>query len=265
MELVRDLKLKPPRRGLLEPQLHSHRASLGDMMLSQFSPMEDHAMQFEPFEDAIKWRKVHRNKLKGVTGRRRRAARPLMTCRKHHRCRTEACRVCMWEVRLWWAGEAVRIVLQRPYWTRCSVITKGLLVPYGQLAKFDLTAAVKRIRKRLQRSGISGKIVLGGLDVSLNIENNVITGWQFHLYLIVEGQNDERLRQAVRDAFPPDGDVQQAALFFHVFSLTQGNASVSNVQDADDAPLLAFGRVDRREDQVVVVFGAATRGASWAV
>lgn len=161
-------------------------------------------MQFEPFEDAIKWRKVHRNKLKGVTGRRRRAARPLMTCRKHHRCRTEACRVCMWEVRLWWAGEAVRIVLQRPYWTRCSVITKGLLVPYGQLAKFDLTAAVKRIRKRLQRSGISGKIVLGGLDVSLNIENNVITGWQFHLYLIVEGQNDERLRQAVRDAFPPE-------------------------------------------------------------
>jgi hypothetical protein len=165
-------------------------------------------MQFETFEDAIKWRKVHRNKLKGAIGRRRRAARPLMTCRKHHRCGTEACRVCMREIRLWWAGEAVKIILQRPYWTRCSVITKGLLVPYGQLAKFDLTAAVKRIRKRLERSKSRDRIVLGGLDVSLNIESNVIKGWQFHLYLIVDGQNDAKLQQAIRDAFPPEPTAQ---------------------------------------------------------
>ncbi len=27
-------------------------------------------------------------------------------------------------------------------------------------------------------------------------------GWQFHLDLIVEGQNDSKLQQAIRDAFP---------------------------------------------------------------
>ena len=126
-------------------------------------------MNFETFEGAIRWRKVHRNKLKTATKRQRRAARPLMKCRRGHRCDTEACRVCMREFRLWWAGEAVKIMLQRPNWTRCSVIAKDLLVPWRQLSTFDLTATVKRIRKRLQRSAIHDRIVLGGVDVSLNL------------------------------------------------------------------------------------------------
>lgn len=161
-------------------------------------------MNFETFEDARRWRKVHRNKLKTATRRQRRAARPLMKCRRGHRCETEACRICMREFRVWWAGEAVKIMLRRPDWTRCSVITKDLLIPYGQLSTFDLTAAVKRIRKRLQRSKICGRIVLGGLDVSLNIESNKIIGWQFHLYLLIEGKNDNDLQAAVKEAFPPE-------------------------------------------------------------
>jgi hypothetical protein len=150
-------------------------------------------MNFETFEDAVKWRKVHRKKLKTATRRQRRAARPLMRCRGGLRCETEACRICMRQFRLWWAGEAVKIMLQRPNWTRCSVIAKDLLVPYRQLSTFDLTAAVKRIRKRLQRSAIHDRIVLGGVDVSLNLEKNKIIGWQFHLYLLIEGKNDNDL------------------------------------------------------------------------
>ena len=161
-------------------------------------------MNFETFEDALRWRKVHRNKLKTATKRQRRAARPLMKCRRGHRCETEACRVCMREFRLWWAGEAVKIMLQRPNWTRCSVIAKDLLVPYRQLSTFDLTAAVKRIRKRLQRSAIHDRIVLGGVDVSLNLEKNKIIGWQFHLYLLIEGKNDNDLQAAVEKAFPDE-------------------------------------------------------------
>jgi hypothetical protein len=161
-------------------------------------------MNFEMLNDALKWRKVHRNKLKAATRRQRRAARHLMKCRRGHRCETEACRVCMREFRLGWLGEAVKIVVQRADWTRCSIITKGMLVPYGRLSKFDLTAQVKRIRKRLSRSAIRDRIVLGGLDVSLNIEKNKIKGWQFHLYLIVEGQDDAALQRAIKKAFPPE-------------------------------------------------------------
>jgi hypothetical protein len=160
-------------------------------------------MLIETFEDAKQWRRIHRNKLRH-TRRQRRVARTLGKCRPGHRCETEACRVCMREFRVWWAGEAVKIMLQRPLWTRCSVITNGLLVPYRQLWQFRLSAEVKRIRKRLQRSKIHGRVVLGGLDISLNIENNVIVGWQIHPYLIVEGQNDAALQEAVKKALPPE-------------------------------------------------------------
>jgi hypothetical protein len=110
----------------------------------------------------------------------------------------------MREFRLWWTGEAVKILLQRPRWTRCSIITKGLLVPYGQLATFDLDAAVKRIRKSIERSSVRGRIVLGALDLSLNLEQNKMVGWQFHLYLLIEGDNDNRFEAAVKKAFPPE-------------------------------------------------------------
>jgi hypothetical protein len=158
-------------------------------------------MQFETEEDALKWRKVHRKKLEAGNKRQRRAARTLTKCRKSHRCEIEACRVCMRDFRIWWAGEAIKIMLQRPDWTSCSIITEGLLVPYGQLTKFDLYAQIKRLRKRIGRSKLHSRIVLGGLDISLNLENNKIIGWQFHLYLVVEGKDDAKLEQAVRDAF----------------------------------------------------------------
>ena len=161
-------------------------------------------MQFETSEDAINWRKIDRKKLVAGNKRQRRVARTLTNCRKTHRCGTEGCRVCMREFRVGWAGEAVKILLQRPLWTRCSIITKGLLVPYGQLANFDLNAVIKRLRKRIQRSTLHGRAVLGGLDVSLNIEKNAIVGWQFHPYLIVEGEDDAGLQQAVKDAFPEE-------------------------------------------------------------
>jgi hypothetical protein len=161
-------------------------------------------MFIESFKDAVNWRRTHRNKLKLGTKRQRRVARTLKKCRPRHRCGTEACRVCMREFRISWLGEAIKIIAQRPHWTRCSIITRGLLVPYGQLPKFDLSAEIKRIRKRLERAEIRGRIVLGALDVSLNIEDNVIAGWQFHGYLIVEGQNDAALQQAIKHAFPPE-------------------------------------------------------------
>ena len=90
-------------------------------------------MQFETFEDAVRRRKVHRKRLKAATRRQRHAARPLMKCRNAHRCETEACRVCMREFRLWWLGEAVKIMVQRPNWTRCSIISTGLRVRYRGL------------------------------------------------------------------------------------------------------------------------------------
>jgi hypothetical protein len=188
------------RRHEADREGHRHQRGAGlHPHLTQEKPMN-----FETFHDALKWRKIHRKKLETGNKRQRRAARTLTKCRNRHRCGTEGCRVCIRDFRVGWTGEAVKIMLQRPVWTRCCIITKGLLVPYGQLAKFDLHAQIERLRKRIQRSALHGSVVLGGLDVSLNIENNVIVGWQFHPYLIVEGKDDASLEQAVKDTFPTE-------------------------------------------------------------
>lgn len=136
-------------------------------------------MFIESHQSAVKWRRIQRDKLGLGNKRQRRVARKLGKCCRHQRCGTEACRVCLREFRIAWAGEAIKIMARRRHWTRCCIIPKGLLMPYAGLANFDLNAAVKRIRKRLERSAIRDRIVLGALDVSLNVDSNVIQGWQF--------------------------------------------------------------------------------------
>jgi hypothetical protein len=158
----------------------------------------------ESFKTARKWRKKNRKQLASGTASQRRVQRQLKKCRRGARCQCEACRVCLREFRLHWVGEVTKIALQRPCWVRCSIIPAGLLVPFGQLHTFNLQAAVKRIRKQLERSDISDRIVFGALDLSLNLNNNKIGGWQVHLYLLVEGNNDKTLRQTVKAVFPPE-------------------------------------------------------------
>jgi hypothetical protein len=163
------------------------------------------SMSFETHHDAVHWRRIHRRKLRKGGKRQRLVARKLRQCRKGNRCKMEACRVCLRDFRIEWIGEATKVVVQRPTWTRCSIIPVGMLVPYGGLHGLDLTLLVRKIRKRLQRAPeLRGRIIVGGLDVSLNLFNNVIGGWQFHLYLIVEGSDDEVLRSAIKSTFPPE-------------------------------------------------------------
>jgi len=170
----------------------------------EHSKHERFCAMMETKAEAISRRRRHRRALKRGNKRRRRVERTLRQCRHRRRCGTEACAVCLREFRLHWVGEAVRILIQRQSWTRCSIIPKGLLVPYKQLSNFDLAGEIKRIRKRLERSTLHGRVVLGALDISLNVLNNSIVGWQFHAYLIVEGADDKALRESIKDVFPPE-------------------------------------------------------------
>jgi hypothetical protein len=175
-------------------------------------------VDFETQHDAVHWRRKDSKALSlGARLRHQNASQLLRQCRKNSRCETEACRVCMRASRLWWHGEAVKIVMQRPEWTRCSVIPKGMLIPYGGLQGYNLTAEIKKLRKRIQRSKLlSGRVVLGGVDVSLNLLDNRIEGWQFHLYLLVEGPDDAELRGAITSAFPPEPTAPKPYCFARV-------------------------------------------------
>ena len=68
----------------------------------------------------------------------------------------------------------------------------------------ELKALGEMIDKRLERSSLRRRIVMAGIDISLNLQDNKIIGWQLHLYMLIEGENTLRLREAIKAAFPPE-------------------------------------------------------------
>ncbi len=172
-------------------------------------------MQFETREDSMGWQRDDRRVLRKGRAPERSAARTLRRCHNGAACRKEHCRQCMRDFRIQWIGEGAKIMIQRATWTRISIIPAGMLVPLGTLKNFDLKAEVKKIRKRLQRcEELRGRVTIGGFDVSLNLFDNVIVGWQLHLFLLVEGHANKALRQAIKKIFPPE----PTALFPYDFS-----------------------------------------------
>jgi hypothetical protein len=74
----------------------------------------------------------------------------------------------------------------------------------GELMNAELKALGEMIDKRLERSSLRRRIVLAGIDISLNFQDNDVIGWQLHLYMLIEGENTLRLREAIKAAFPPE-------------------------------------------------------------
>jgi hypothetical protein len=74
--------------------------------------------------------------------------------------------------------------------------------PYGTNIPLGMTE--QRVHCGRWTTILIASPTLGALDVSLNIEANVVAGWQFHIYLIVEGENDAVLQKAIKDALRPE-------------------------------------------------------------
>ena len=159
---------------------------------------------FETFADAKK-RRVQkiRNLSKGNVDQQRLATK-LAGCRKDSRCKSGACDVCLRLYRLQLYRRSQAIFFAHRDWTRASVIPAGLLIAVGELSHTDLDAIAAVIDKRLERSSLRRRIVMAGIDISLNLQDNNIIGWQLHLYMLIEGENTLRLREAIKAAFPPE-------------------------------------------------------------
>ena len=133
-----------------------------------------------------------------------RLAAKLERCRRGNRCQSGACDVCLRLYRLRLLRQTSPVLASRPHWTRASVVPVGFLLPLGELANVDLKALGEMIDKRLERSSLRRRIVMAGIDISLNLQDNNIIGWQLHLYMLIEGENTLRLREAIKAAFPPE-------------------------------------------------------------
>ena len=159
---------------------------------------------FETFADAKKRRAQKIRILSKGNLEQQRQANKLEGCRKDNRCESGACDVCLRFYRLHLYRRSQAIFSARLDWTRASVIPAGLLVALGELSNADLDAIAAMIDKRLERSSLSNRLAFVGIDISHNLQDNQSLGWQMHLYLLIEGKNTLRLREAVKAAFPPE-------------------------------------------------------------
>jgi hypothetical protein len=142
--------------------------------------------------------------LRGGSDQEQTLAEKLEACRKDDLCGSAACDVDLGYFRLKLYQQSLEIFDDRPNWTRASVVPAGFLIPFGQLSTVNLETIAAKIDKRLERSSLRSRIAFVGIDISLNVENNEIVGWQIHIYMLIEGENSLQLREAIKAAFPPE-------------------------------------------------------------
>jgi hypothetical protein len=159
---------------------------------------------FETFADAKKRRAQKMGILRHGNKDQQRLANKLERCRKDNRCESGACDVCRRLYRLHLFRRTSPVLAARPHWTRASIVPDGFLLPFGELANVELKALGEMIDKRLERSSLRSRLAFVGIDISLNLQDNNILGWQLHLYMLIEGENTLRLREAIKAAFPPE-------------------------------------------------------------
>jgi hypothetical protein len=159
---------------------------------------------FETFAEAEKRRGRKIRLLRKGSRHERRLAAKLDRCRKLHRCESGTCDVCVGLYRLDLYRKSRGIFATHPNWTRVSVVPVGFLKPVGELVSADLLAIASLIDKRMERSSLRNRLGFIGIDISLNTQDNETIGWQLHLYMLVEGENTLRLREAIKAAFPPE-------------------------------------------------------------
>ena len=131
-------------------------------------------------------------------------AEKLARCRKDNPCNSGDCDFCLGNYRLWLYRQSLSIFAACPSWTQASVIPPGFLIPFNELSNVDLSALASKIEKRLARSSLRNRLAFVGIDISLNLQDNEILGWQLHLYMLIEGENTLRLQEAIKAAFPPE-------------------------------------------------------------
>ena len=143
--------------------------------------------------------------------------RKLAMCRNGTRCKSGACPSCLRLFRVNLLREGVQVLECRRDWVRVSIVPREMTAPKGDLNQLNLTRMMKTCRKRLERC-LTGSLVIGGIDFSLNSSENANLTWQAHLYLLIEGKLTEALEQKVRKAFAAEPTAKRPYLFTQLYS-----------------------------------------------
>jgi hypothetical protein len=119
-------------------------------------------------------------------------------------CLSRACPVCARFFRRWIIGEALRILRPRTDLLAATLVMPERQARPGRLQGTDTKAALATMKRQLERAGIPNLVVVGGLDISLEIDRRLGRPnlWQPHVHFISSGCSRKDLRQALAHHYP---------------------------------------------------------------
>ena len=134
----------------------------------------------------------------------------LAGCRDGRRCLLPVCRKCRRRYRLWLAAAMVRLLGEGKGLLFVTLIPRDERLPPGRLHKFSPRRLIERLKRQLARSGLGHVVVIGGVDLSFNVDSDgkQPARWEPHLHLIVAGCSKEQLLAALRRHYRPSKEVR---------------------------------------------------------
>jgi len=129
-------------------------------------------------------------------------------CDKGKRCRSGACPICLRRWRRWHGGTVSELIsADAVNWWAVSLVPPNLVFPIGKLDSFEPAKFKDRLRKQLERSDISGAVVIGGIDfVVQHFDDGRAPVWHPHAYLLVRKRGKKAIRRALAKLYPSTVD-----------------------------------------------------------
>ena len=120
-------------------------------------------------------------------------------CSKRDPCERPNCPACGRLFRRWITARLLE--LQEGRKKKCIVTIALGVVKGGKLGKVDLHLISQRLRKKLSRSGLTGCIAVGGIEVAYKSKKGI---WRLHAHLLVLGST----REVLDNLRGEEGDLQ---------------------------------------------------------
>ena len=172
----------------------------------------------------------------------RRLAKKLRHCREGVRCQSAACPVCIGAFRVDLLREGEFVLEGFNEWVRASIIPAGFSLPFGNLDELDLLAMARAVRKRLERHFHDVRVVIAGIDISLNTINNEAQIWQPHLYLLMQSKASDHLRGRLKIVFPGEPTAHRPHVVTALYSFRKPLTYVFKSEFSRRSNYLAHGK-----------------------
>jgi hypothetical protein len=124
-------------------------------------------------------------------------AKAIDGCSRHNRCALPVCAVCALEYRRPVVKRIISL-LQSRGGARQTVTIYLDTIEAGELANTDLKKTRETLKKRVDRAGFKGAVLVGGIEVSWNAKEK---HWLLHVHLFAAGASEDmwkKLREVYR-------------------------------------------------------------------